>query len=254
MATSVYKPTMNFLHKNNKAFTLIELMISVGLFTIIITISIGAVLQINAAHKKSQDLRAGLDNLNFIMEDMARNIRLGNTYHCNIDDNLLIPVDPLTITPQDCHFDTGSTPYTSIAFKDIAIPDATHTGVTVYRIAHADNLNSGVGEIRKSTNGSSCALVSSSCTVLTPPDINIDIERSGFVVVDAGPGTQNTADGALGDGRQPYVIIRLSGTITHKDVSTPFSIQTTVAQRLIDVSGTYIENNGNNNGNGNGNL
>jgi hypothetical protein len=61
------------------------------------------------------------------------------------------------------------------------------------------------------------------------PEIEIDSNNSGFVVKGALPVSG-------GDVRQPFVIIRLVGTITSKDnVITPFSLQTSVSQRLIDV-------------------
>src|SRR3989338_6356066 len=65
-----------------KGFTIIEMMISVALFSIIMTMGIGALLNANSLHKKSQKLRAIIDNLNFVMEDISRNIRLGTDYSC----------------------------------------------------------------------------------------------------------------------------------------------------------------------------
>jgi len=48
---------------------------------------------------------------------------------------------------------------------------------------------------------------------------------SGFTIVGATPG----------DDLQPFVTIKLVGEITSKGVVTPFSLQTSVSQRLVDI-------------------
>lgn len=65
-----------------RGFTLIEMMIAVALFTIVMVIGIGAVLNANLLHKKTQSVRAVIDNLGFVMEDIARNVRLGYDFTC----------------------------------------------------------------------------------------------------------------------------------------------------------------------------
>ena len=68
--------------KLNKGFTLIEVLIAVGLFVIVMTMGVASVLQVNTAYKKSQQQRAIMDTLSFVMEDMVRNIALGSEIHC----------------------------------------------------------------------------------------------------------------------------------------------------------------------------
>src|SRR3972149_1703934 len=68
--------------QSKRGFTLIEIMIAITLFTAIMIIGTGAVLQTNSVYKKTQTMRSVMDNLNFIMEDMVRNLRLGSSYHC----------------------------------------------------------------------------------------------------------------------------------------------------------------------------
>lgn len=38
----------------------------------------------------------------------------------------------------------------------------------------------------------------------------------------------------MGDLDQPFVTIKLAGLITYKNISTPFFLQTSVSQRLVD--------------------
>jgi len=63
-------------------FTIIETMITISIFFIVVVIGMGAVLNANLLHNKSQNMRSIMDNLNFIMEDMSKNIRTGYNYRC----------------------------------------------------------------------------------------------------------------------------------------------------------------------------
>ncbi len=188
---------------NMQGFTLIEVMIAVALFTIIMTIGVGAVLNSNNNHKKTQTVRAVLDNLSFIMEDMGRNIRLGSNYHCDaINANIEAPLDCLL----------GGQ---NLALEGMIGQPGNGSDQIVYGIT-AD------GKIIKSTDSGNTS------RNLTPPEVVIDPLRSGFVVV----GSQAYA---AGDRVQPRVIIRLSGKVVYRELSSEFNIQTTVSQRLIDL-------------------
>ncbi len=187
---------------HTRGFTLIEVMIAVALFTIIMTIGVGAVLNSNNNHKKTQTVRAVLDNLSFIMEDMGRNIRLGSSYHCDaINANIEAPLDCLL----------GQ----NLALEGMTGQPGNGSDQIVYGITSD-------GRIIKSTDSGNTS------RNLTPPEVVIDPVRSGFVVV----GSQTYA---AGDRAQPRVIIRLSGKVVYRDLSSEFNIQTTVSQRLIDL-------------------
>lgn len=71
-----------FFKNKHKGFTLIEVMVSVSVFAIILTVGIGSLLTINNAYRKSQTERVVIDNLNFALESMSREIRTGSQYTC----------------------------------------------------------------------------------------------------------------------------------------------------------------------------
>lgn len=60
-----------------KGFTLIEMMVAVSIFSIVVTISMGAIFTIVDANKKAQSLEAVMSNLNFSLEMMTRTIKTG---------------------------------------------------------------------------------------------------------------------------------------------------------------------------------
>jgi Tfp pilus assembly protein PilW len=82
--------------KNNKkrGYTIIETMISVSLFIIIVMAGMGALLNANLLHQKSQNMRSIMDNLSFIMEDMSRNLRTGHDYYCMTSNTFPTPIIP----------------------------------------------------------------------------------------------------------------------------------------------------------------
>ncbi len=61
-------------------FSLVEIMVSVGIFAFVVTAGLGAVLGIVDANQKAQSLNSVMSNLNTALEDMARNIRTGSNY------------------------------------------------------------------------------------------------------------------------------------------------------------------------------
>jgi hypothetical protein len=190
------------LKKNLKlkgGYTIIETMISVALFIIIVTAGMGALLNANLLHQKSRDMRSIIDNLSFIMEDMSRNLRTGYDYHC-IDDGVLT-----AITPHSCGSGGG------ISFKS-SLGDQ-----WVYFIG---TYNGSSGIFRSLDGGTTFIKLTSDEMVINPV--------SSFSVSGAPP--------PPGDLHQPFVTIKLVGKIIlNSNVSTPFSLQTSVSQRKIDI-------------------
>ena len=188
-----------YFTQNNKAgYTIIETMIAVSLFIIIVTIGIGALLNANLLHQKSQDMRSIMDNLSFILEDMSRNLRTGYNYHCIDDGNI-----------------TATNAHSCISGGGISFKSALDGSQWVY-VIYQD------GTIQKSTSGGA----DGTFTILTLDEIKID-SISGFSVLGA--------ESPPSDSQQPFITIRLVGTITYQGVVTSFSLQTAVSQRMIDV-------------------
>jgi prepilin-type N-terminal cleavage/methylation domain-containing protein len=86
---------MQFLSRINKqkGFTLIELMVSVSIFSVVMVMCMGSILSVLDANRKSQSLRAVLDNLNFAVEGMNRVVRFGDRYHCGSGGDITQPTD-----------------------------------------------------------------------------------------------------------------------------------------------------------------
>ena len=63
-------------------FTLVEMIVSLGLFTIVMFIATSAFLTIVNADRKARAVRIAADNLNIALEDMSRRLKTGTSYYC----------------------------------------------------------------------------------------------------------------------------------------------------------------------------
>lgn len=71
----------------HRGYTLIELMVAVGLFALIMTLASGAYLVMIGINRQTQNITAGINDLSFALETMTRNIRLGYGYTCPTGTN-----------------------------------------------------------------------------------------------------------------------------------------------------------------------
>jgi type II secretory pathway pseudopilin PulG len=65
-----------------RGYTLVELIVSVGLFALVMTLSAGAYFITINANRQAQGVATGIDSLSFVIERMARSIRTGSNYSC----------------------------------------------------------------------------------------------------------------------------------------------------------------------------
>ncbi|MEI6478988.1 MAG: type II secretion system protein [bacterium] len=79
-------------------FTLIEVMVSVSIFAIVVLVSMTAVLSIVDANKKAQSLDDVINNMNFTVESMVRDLRTGYAYNCGGVCNAGSAVNSITFT------------------------------------------------------------------------------------------------------------------------------------------------------------
>lgn len=181
--------------QKNKAFTLIEVLVSVSIFALVMLVATGAVFSIVQANKKTHTLKSVMTNLNFALEAMTRDIRLGFRYSCN--------------GGADC----AVTPGTRLTFKANRDVDGGGYSLT----DNFDQIEYTVtnGKITKSILGLSTWNVTAD---------EITITSLKFYVI----GT------ATGDGKQPKVVMILQGNAGTGQTKSDFTIQTTVSQRAID--------------------
>lgn len=189
---------MKYIHKKKKrGFTLVEVMVSTAIFSIIITIGIGSLVTVTDAYRVSQQKKIVNDNLNFLIEGVSREIRLGQGYYSepNIMDGS---------TEGSVKNGNG----TSIGFT--AVEDR---GYFIYY------LNSNILHRRRILDGS-----------ISDEELT---ETAQIKITDFEANVVGANEGGV-DGKQAFVWIFIRGVVPETGKS--ISVQTLVSQRKLDVS------------------
>ncbi len=183
-----------------------EMMVSVAIFAIVMTIALGALLSMAESDRKAQSFKSVINNINFAMDSMSRSIRTGQVYHC----------------------DTSQTPITSVR-------DCSATAASSFAFRPAESSNTTVYKLETS-NATLCGQPSSlvGCIVRsTDGGINYSAVTSSEVYID----TLNfyVTGSTVGDNIQPKVTILISGEVTVTATQkSKFNLQTSVTQRIYD--------------------
>ena len=124
--------------QKNKGFTLVELLVSLALFTIVLTIVLGTIFTIMDANRKARSLSLVMNNLDFAVESMVRTIKTAR----DIDPSgsFVSPGSKLTVIDQDNEVVTyklengaikrniqPSTEFISVTSPEITITNLTFT-------------------------------------------------------------------------------------------------------------------------------
>jgi len=212
-----------FLHsiKINKGFSLVEILVVLGLFSSIATLSLGALLNAQTINTRLQETQSIIDNVNLSSQTIVREIRFGSEFHCAS----ILP-ETLTVIPtkrQNCPY--GTTGGTVLIFKPA---DAEND---LDRVAYY--ATSGILYKDQYINDG----VHSTSTVLqmTSDDVNV---KSLLFYVDGAQTSDGSNDenGAI-DYKQPLVTILLSGATRPTGKNSPpasFDLETAVSSREID--------------------
>jgi prepilin-type N-terminal cleavage/methylation domain-containing protein len=64
----------------SRGFTLVEMIVSVFMFTIVMLVAVGALTSVLDANRRAQSNKVIMNNLHFALESMTREIRVGTDY------------------------------------------------------------------------------------------------------------------------------------------------------------------------------
>jgi prepilin-type N-terminal cleavage/methylation domain-containing protein len=219
------------IQKTSAGFTLVELLVSLFIFSVVMTVSMGALLVLIDANEKGQGVQTVMSNLSFAIDSMTRDMRTGYGYYCNnsgsgfnnhwADTEEINGIDEYE--PADC--DNGS----GIAFVD------SRTGKrTAYRLNTTDDTDGFIERCFDEDSSDSAEECEDGWLRLTSAEIDID----QFLV-----SVEGSEQGVFGVGLsastewvQPTAIFLYEGTIkSDEDPDSDFYLQTTVTQRILDL-------------------
>lgn len=181
--------------KDSKGFTLIEILIATGIFSIIALFATGSLVSVFGSNRKATSLQNIMTNLNFTFEDMAREIRYGEVYRCGSGGNVS--------QPRDC---LGGDTYITFLFDEDN--DNTAEQITYEIFSKGGGI---YGLRRRVDNESWDELISG----------EVDILYGRFYVTGS----------SSGDGMQPKVTVVIQARTGVGKSETEFTLQTTLVQR-----------------------
>lgn len=189
-----------------RGFTLIEMLVSLGLFAVVVLICTAALLALVGVNKKAQAIQSVMNDLNITIDSMVRNLREGTVYNCGAT----------TAATADCP--AGNT--SLISFAPYGSDPTNQSQRWVYKFQQPCGTSAGC-ILRSKDGGATYATT-------TSPDVSLSSVT--FYVV----GTNNS----VGDNYQPRVIIVIkgaSGVSNDVKINTQFHIEASATQRQLDL-------------------
>ncbi|HXK37646.1 MAG TPA: type II secretion system protein [Candidatus Paceibacterota bacterium] len=86
-----------------RGFTLIEIIVATAIFTMVVTIAVGALTSLNNTSREARAMRVVMDNANSAMDAIARTIRMGIRFDCGAN----FPGDASDGRQSDCTYQSG---------------------------------------------------------------------------------------------------------------------------------------------------
>jgi len=189
--------------KKQKGFSLVEMLVAVGIFMSIMTIAISSLISIIGANKKAQAIKSTIDSVTFAVEDISRDMRVGTDYTCSLNGSFPVSGKDCTEGGSAVQYKKSNNDIVTYRFYDPAVSANSEKDVLTRQI----------------NNDAEIALVSK--------DSNVDITSMKFYVIGA-----DNEFSAVTAKTQPRVIITASGLISVKGSSdTTFNLQTSISQR-----------------------
>lgn len=198
--------------KNNRGFLLAELIVAVFLFSLFATVSIGSIINLLDANRKTQSLKSITNNLNQALDSMTKEMAVGKKYDCRYVDG------------GDCPFSTGGGSSITFLSNEDVDGDGAYNDKITYRFNAPDPETGAGGYIERETT---LFGVTGQAIRMTAQEVNIT--NLVFFVNGTAPFTSS-------DTYQPKVTIFIDGITktAPRGSDSSFHIQTGVTQRIPD--------------------
>ncbi|MDP3962578.1 MAG: type II secretion system protein [bacterium] len=204
----------------NRGFTLLEMIVSISIFTIVALVAVGSLLKVVDANKKAQSLKTSINNINFALDSISREMRVGRNYYCS--PGLSFPsraaIEALGSAGSCGPITSGSW---TVAFKSsqACLDDPKSNRIFAYQFD--SSANSGAGMLKKAEQKN--CVDSPSFDPIISPDIKFNEGGVAGIRVVRSPDIQS------------YAQFHFRGYAgTKEKIKTYFDLQTTVSPRLTD--------------------
>lgn len=201
-----------------RGFTLVEMIVSLALFAVVSTMSVGTVVVLLDGNRELRDEQATIGNVQFALDAITRDIRTGYNYICDSEPGGLPSesiftgnLDNLTSSGEDCTNGlTGNNPNARHGVSFIIADSDSGSGLPQRMAYYYDRGEASI--FRRVGDNDPESILSESIT----------LNDANFFVT----GTSDS------DETQPTVTVRLE---VEAEDGVPFELQTTVTQRFLDI-------------------
>lgn len=208
--------TNNTKLQYKKGFTLIEIMVSVAIFTIIMTIGMGSLVNLVSTYRIAEQEKKVHDSVNYAMETISREARLGQNYRNWSNPRSLNSISDTSLLSGDDGSGETNNSGNSAGFGFLASDDR---GYLVFYLENGALIRAQFDPITGSFR---------SRDTLTDRS-QVEITNFSFLIL----GTERKS--VDGDLNQPFTLLRIqakAGVASENNFTT--DVQTIVSQRILD--------------------
>ncbi|MCA9354056.1 MAG: prepilin-type N-terminal cleavage/methylation domain-containing protein [Candidatus Kaiserbacteria bacterium] len=229
---------MQISNTKQSGFTLVEMIVSLAVFSVVVTIAVGALLALITSNERLQNEQSVMTNLSFALDSMTRELRTGFHYFCDaqmapnagahkifadginsgittdLDTELEVGGIPLK---QDCATGRGGNTWQGVAFVE---GGNSITGAADDRILYF--YHEDTGKIYRRVGAGPAQSIVSSGIVITDAEFYVT-------------GSKPLSEGAPDYLDQASITIYIEAREVDDPQAKPYRVQTTVTQRTADV-------------------
>lgn len=215
---------------NQRGFTLIEMLVSISLFAVVITMSVGTLLVLIDANSRAQSMQLVMTNLSFALDSMTREIRTGTDWYCGEYTGNSVPSVSNEGVQRDC---AGSANYITITESGESLTGGKNNNrITYWFEDDTDGDGSNRGAVKRCLGNVTDCNSSDDWLSLTGREVDID----DFALEVRGTSRWSSSN----DTEQPTLSLYIKGRtgFEYGDDSNSikeFSLQTSVTQRTLDI-------------------
>ncbi|MFM2340136.1 MAG: hypothetical protein RLZZ360_772 [Candidatus Parcubacteria bacterium] len=201
---------MYLAQARSEGFTLVEMLVSLALFTIVATMSVGTLIVLIGSNTRVVGEQTSLTTLSFALDSMTREIRTGSEYYCDT----VVQVGSAAVYNSATAVRNCLTGDVGFSFREAG--DSITGGVGAKRIAYYFSNN----------------MIWRKVGANTPQPIitnDVVVTNARFVVSGANP------LGTSANITQPTVTILIEAQASTTGSTKNFTLQSTVTQRSLDL-------------------
>lgn len=210
------------LKTNRAGFTLLEMIVSMGIFSFVAVIAVGSLVRITGLNRQAQSLQSAMNNVSFALESISREMRFGTNYYCALNKDGFTSGELDNLAFNQCEVQSTSETYV-IAFKSskLGTGPVNTTCQLVYAYWFANNT------IRKDQQVTCDDPIRMADASEIIDSTNVRITSYGLSVTKPTNTSQTN--------KFSWAAIRLDGySGTRENEKTVFSIRTGISERIAD--------------------